>query len=185
MPRLRHDPVTQSLHWTIAAAVLATYLLGLVREDVPDGAPRALVFGLHMSFGLLVLMLSVVRIGWRLGAPTPVPVAMASAMRIAAAAGHGALLVALIVLPTLGILAVWADGHALTFFGLIEIASPLAPSETLAETLEDLHGAFAHAVLILAGLHAAAALAHQYVLKDGVLGRMVPFVAAPPPPSAD
>lgn len=41
-------------------------------------------------------------------------------------------------------------------------------------TLEAPHGDFADVVLIVAGLHAAAALAHHYLLRDPVLRRMLP-----------
>ncbi|HZT00732.1 MAG TPA: cytochrome b/b6 domain-containing protein, partial [Steroidobacteraceae bacterium] len=45
---------------------------------------------------------------------------------------------------------------------------------TLKETVEELHEWFGNVVLILAAVHAAAALFHRLVLKDGVLRRMLP-----------
>jgi cytochrome b561 len=44
----------------------------------------------------------------------------------------------------------------------------------LAEEAVELHGTFANGLLILAGLHAAAALYHHFLRKDGVLRRMWP-----------
>jgi cytochrome b561 len=53
----------------------------------------------------------------------------------------------------------------------------LAKNNALAETLTDFHGTVATIILILAGLHAAAALVHHFIMRDGVLARMVPGLA--------
>ncbi len=54
-------------------------------------------------------------------------------------------------------------------------ASILVPGDrALRGILGELHGDCADVVLIVAGLHAAAALAHHYLLRDRVLRRMLP-----------
>jgi len=58
--------------------------------------------------------------------------------------------------------------------GLFDIPAPLTPNQDLKSLFIDMHALTANAIMILAGLHAAAALAHQYVLKDGLLDRMLP-----------
>lgn len=183
MTRLRHDPFTQALHWLIALAVVATYAIGLVREDLPKGDFRNWLLTLHMSLGLLVAGASVVRIAWRTVAPAPAPQEMAPTFRLAAKAGHLMLYVALLAVPVLGLLAAWIKGRGIVVFDLVPLPSPFSVSKDLGHTLEELHGAAAHAMLILAGAHAVIAIAHQYVLKDGTLGRMLPFVS-PQPSSA-
>ena len=45
---------------------------------------------------------------------------------------------------------------------------------TLAGSVKNVHELLAHALLILASLHALAALVHHYVLKDDTLRRMLP-----------
>jgi len=72
----------------------------------------------------------------------------------------------------LGITNVWARGD--TVFGLFTVPK-LSPGDPgVKETVEELHEWFGNAVLILAALHAAAALFHRFVLKDDVLRRMLP-----------
>jgi len=180
MTRLRHDPLTQALHWLIALAVVATYAIGLVREDLPKGDFRNWLLTLHMSLGLVVAAASVVRIAWRTAAPAPAPLQTTPAFALAAKAGHLALYVALLAVPVLGLLAAWIKGRGIVVFDVFALPSPFAVDRELGHTLEELHGAAAHAMLILAGGHAAIAILHQFVLKDGTLGRMLPFVSAQP-----
>lgn len=65
-----YSRVAVALHWLIALLLLANIALAwsrvlLAREQI--GA----VMGLHESTGILVLLLSLVRIGWRLAHPAP------------------------------------------------------------------------------------------------------------------
>ncbi len=179
MTSLRYDPLTQALHWIIAVAVVTAYAIGLVREDLPKGDFRTWLLTLHMSIGLLVAVLSVVRIGWRVGRTAPAPIAASPALQLAARAGHLALYVALFAVPAVGLLAAWIKGRTVGFFGL-PLPSPLAVDKPFAEQLEHLHAFVAHAMLLLAGGHAAIAIVHQFLLKDGTLARMLPFLDPAP-----
>ena len=71
-----------------------------------------------------------------------------------------------------GLVNVWASGASI--YGLFEITS-FAPNDRATRRLVGgLHELATNAVLILAGLHAAMALAHHYILRDSVLRRMLP-----------
>lgn len=185
MTRLRHDPFTQSLHWIVAFAVAGAYGIALLRDDMPKGDLRNWMLTLHMSMGLVVFGLSLLRLGWRTAAPAPAPAPGTPLVRLLAKAAHVGLYLALIAVPVMGLVAAWAKGRGLTFFGLFPIPSPIGIDREFAEEIEDLHGLAAHSMMILAGLHAVAAIGHQFVLKDGTLGRMLPFVRAPQTASAD
>lgn len=179
MPPLRYDPLTQALHWIIAAAVVAAYAIGLIREDLPKGDFRTWLLTLHMSIGLLVAALSVVRIGWRATRMAPTPIAATPMLRLAVRAGHLALYVSLFAVPLVGLLAAWIKGRTVGLFGL-PLPSPFAVDKPMAEQLEHLHEFVAHAMLLLAGGHAVIAIVHQFFLKDGTLARMLPFLDPAP-----
>ena len=68
----------------------------------------------------------------------------------------------------------FARGNPLPVFGLFEIASPWLRDKNFAHNVTEVHEVFANALLILAGLHASAALAHHWVLRDRTLLRMLP-----------
>ena len=178
----RYDPVTQSLHWVIAIAVVAAYVIGIVREDLPKNDFRAWLLTLHMSLGMVVMALSVLRIGWRQISPGPAPLPAKPVATLAAKAVHLALYVAMLSIPVIGLFAAWAKGRTVGFFDLAILPSPIAVDKPLAKSLEGLHEVAAHAMLLLAGLHAVAAIGHQWLLKDGTLGRMLPFLRATPAP---
>jgi cytochrome b561 len=176
MTPTHHDPITRSIHWIIALAVAAAYAVAVVREELPKGDFRTFLLGLHMWIGMAVLGLSVVRLAWRTAAPAIDPTPGTPAIRLAAKAAHIALYIALLLLPVVGLLAAWGKGRSVTLFGLMPLLPPIAIDRETGGRLEDLHGLVGHAVMILAGLHAAAAIGHQWLLKDGTLGRMLPFL---------
>ncbi|POR50339.1 cytochrome b [Bosea psychrotolerans] len=176
MPTRRYDPVTISLHWIIALAVFAAYAIGLVREELPKGDFRAGLLTLHMSIGLLVIALTIMRIGWRAMTPAPKAIAAAPMAAFAARMAHLGLYGAMFAIPLIGLSAAWMKGRVVGLFSLVVIPSPFALDIALAKTLEDAHGVAAHAFMILAGGHALAAIGHHLVLRDATLARMVPFV---------
>jgi cytochrome b561 len=87
---------------------------------------------------------------------------------------HYALYALLIAAPVSGIVLQLARGDSLPLFGLTEIASPWASDRALARSVKEIHEVAANALVILAALHAAAALVHHWVLCDRTLIRMLP-----------
>jgi cytochrome b561 len=101
------------------------------------------------------------------GAPE-LPASMTGIERTLAKTGHVALYALLIVIPVLGILLTWFRGD------LFAIPAPFQPDRSTAGLIKELHDLGANGILILAGLHAVAALWHHFVRKDDVLIRMLP-----------
>ncbi|UPY36871.1 cytochrome b/b6 domain-containing protein [Sediminicoccus sp. KRV36] len=169
--RQRHDPITLGLHWLIALLIAAAYAASALVEDGPGGS---WAMTLHGSLGLLVFGLSLLRILWRGLAPHPAPVPMAPMMARLAHFAHVALYVTMVAAPALGLAALWTRGQGISLFWLFSLPSPLASHRGLAEFLGGAHELAANGLVALAGLHAAAAIFHQYVLRDHTLERMVP-----------
>ena len=80
----------------------------------------------------------------------------------------------LLTVPLLGIVVQLKRGHTLPIFGIWQVQSPWPVDRNLARSLLWLHGTLADALLILAGIHAAAALVHRWVWRDRTLSRMLP-----------
>ncbi len=100
------------------------------------------------------------------------PLAVPGLLGYAARIVHYGLYVLVAATVAAGLLNVWVRGDSI--FGLFSVPR-LAPGNAgLKETIEELHEWLANAVLIVAGLHAAAALFHRYILRDEVLRRMLP-----------
>jgi cytochrome b561 len=69
----RYGAITQSLHWSVVLLVLLAWGLGVVGDEVPKGTGEAAVLFAHMSAGLLVVLLTMMRLLWRLADPSPQP----------------------------------------------------------------------------------------------------------------
>ena len=176
----RYDPFAMSLHWLIALLVITCYAVGIYREGLPKTDFRAWLLSFHMWLGMAVLILTVVRIGWRKIMPPPPHLPAPRMQTLAAKAGHFALLLFTILLPVIGLLAAWLKARNVTFFGYFPLPSPFAVDKLLAGNLEHLHEFAAHGMMLLAGGHAMIAILHQYMLRDGTLGRMLPLASAEP-----
>ena len=85
---------------------------------------------------------------------------------------HWALYAGLAAAVLLGISNAWTRGDSI--FSLFSIPKLYPGNPQLKATIENLHKTFANALVILAVAHALAALVHHFILRDGVLRRMLP-----------
>lgn len=171
------------LHWLIAVLLIGQIAGGLYAADLPEEqlALKAQLFQLHKSFGITILLLTVLRIGWRLAhkAP-PLPAAMAGWEKLATRLVHIGFYVLLIAIPLLG----WAHVSTTTrvvptvLFGVIPWPDfPfLQRGEEVTEFFEEAHEISAKLMILLILVHVGAALKHHFVNRDEVLARMLPFL---------
>ena len=93
-------------------------------------------------------------------------------MQLAARVTHGALYTLMVGMPVLGLLALAWGGKPIQPFGL-DLPLAVAQDKTLAHLAKEVHESGATLVYIAVGLHAAAALWHEFILKDRLLRRMI------------
>jgi cytochrome b561 len=163
------------LHWVIAACVLVLIPVGILIVWVDLGPWGDTLFNLHKSFGVLVLILVLIRVLYRLmhGAPAPDP-NLDAFRRAASGTVHTLLYILLVVQPILGYAANSAYGAATPFFGLFEISPLLAKNEALSDQLFMYHRWIGMALAVLLAVHIGAALQHYFIRRDDVLQRMLP-----------
>ena len=167
-----YDPRTIALHWISALLVLALWVAGQCIDLFPRGDPRSTVRSLHILGGVLLAVLLATRIAWRFGGGARLPAAAPGRAGQLAVAMHHALLGLLGLIVVVGLASVWIRGD--TLFDWFTVPSLAPGNKALRHNVVELHGFLADALLVIAGLHAAAALWHHHVLKDGVLRRMWP-----------
>ena len=171
----RYGALSQALHWATAILVLVAFIFGPGgSEENIYAASRDFERQIHETLGLSVFVLVIVRVLWRLVAAQPEPVPMARWMHLLAASTHGLLYLLLFTVPLTAITGAWLEGHPLTLLAGLEIAPRLTTAHDLGATISEVHGWLGDTILWLAGLHAAAAIYHHLVLKDGVLLSMLP-----------
>jgi cytochrome b561 len=169
-----YGALAKGFHWLGALCIVLAWLLGTFIDDLPKAAEPKVIFT-HMSLGLTVLALLVLRLGWRFARPVPsLATRLGPGAEFLAVAMHWLLLALMVAVPVAGIVLAFARGQALPLFGLAEIASPWPADKAFARSVKQVHETVANALLVFATLHAAAALFHHFMLKDKVLVRMLP-----------
>ena len=175
----RYDLVSRLFHWITAMAVLVAFILGpggfgrLMRQGVDPATRLDIVW--HESLGVLVFVLTLLRLLWVAVRRRPPAFAMSRWMHVAAKAGHGLLWLLLLALPATAILALGSEGHPLTLLGGVRVDQMQSIANLPIAGVADwgeVHEFLGDAIIWLAGVHAAAALFHHLVLKDGVLRSM-------------
>jgi cytochrome b561 len=172
----RYGAVPQALHWLTAIFVVCGFLLGQFGDVLPKGPPRSFGLLVHMTLGQCVLALLVVRLLWRKVDPPPPPEAtqLGWLIEYAAKASHFTLYGLLLVVPLLGMIVQLKRGNDLPILAIWHVQSPWPVDRNLARSILSLHGTLADALLILAGVHAGAALVHHWIWRDRTLSRMLP-----------
>lgn len=172
----RYTSVAKALHWAIAVLIIGQLIGGVVMHKLPGDAPfKYEAYQFHKSFGLIVLALSVFRLGWRLThkAP-PLPAHTSGWERVLARFTHVAFYVLIIAVPLAGWLMVSASPYPSEFFLLTGIVDLPGAGILSADAWAEAHEYMAFAIIGLLALHVAGALKHRYVDHDGVLSRMLP-----------
>lgn len=171
--------IPKCLHWLTVVLVGVAWGLGTFGDDLPRGAARSAGLYIHISAGLAILILLVIRLVWRfvdrLPPPEKTPFGIGS--EFIGKLTHYALYLLLAGVPLLGIVLQFARGDALPVFGLMEVASPWARDRAFAHSLKEVHELLANALVILACVHAVAAMVHHWVWHDRTLERMLPRIA--------
>jgi cytochrome b561 len=170
-----YGSLSKFLHWAIVLLILPQYFLVEAAEELPNGLEKLQIMTWHKSLGMLVLMLALVRIAWKImnkGAPGPIG---NDWQRKAAAAGHGLLYLLILAQPLSGWIVSSTGNYPVTLFGWFQFPALVGENHDLHEVMEEVHEMLFFALLTVAAIHVAAALYHHFVLKDGVLRRMLPF----------
>lgn len=180
-PRNRYSTVSLLLHWGIAALVVTQICL-IAAHEATDGPISREFVTLHKSVGLTILMLTLIRLGWRMANPAiPLPQAMPTWQKLLARATHVLFYVMLLAMPLVGWAASSAGRRPISWFGLFDWPLlPLPQSRDLAGDLMDMHELAAKALIVLVLLHVLGALKHHFIDRDNVLHRMLPFIPRRP-----
>ena len=180
-PIRRYSNTAVALHWITVALVLTQVVLGFAfAEFMAKGPARSDVFAWHKTLGALILIVALIRLGYRLAnPPPPFPTELPRWRRLAAVWNHRAFYFLLIALPLTGLIAVSGMSPAGTTQLAGGVMIPIVPGigRETAEQSGDLHVVLVFTTIALFLLHVAAALSQQFIEHDRAAGRMPPFQA--------
>ncbi len=169
----RYDSIAMSLHWAIAALLVFIGGIGLTWDYFPRGT-KPFWLNIHVTVGLLFFALVIARAAWRAThKPPELPADVDDLSRRLSHPLHMLMYALMVVIPAIGFVAfVW---HGRVFnFGLFSLDFGVTSTRAVFHPAQNYHAYAVYTLFALIGLHAAAALWHHFVQRDGVLARMLP-----------
>lgn len=176
--RERYSGFTLTLHWVTVVLVVTQLAILWISADLPRPDRGVWMTG-HKSVGLVILFLTLARLGVRLFHPAiALPTTMPAWEKLVSRATHGLFYVLLIALPLGGWTAATASGRPIQFFWSFPWpAMPFVPLDKgLGKAVMELHEIGGKVLIGLIILHVLGALKHYLLDKDNVLQRMIPFL---------
>ena len=161
-----------ALHWALAAALLANFVLGVSMHELPFSMTRLKLYNWHKWAGILILGASGLRLLWRLRHRPPADLPMPRWQARAAHAAHLALYVLFFAVPLSGWAYSSAAGFPVVVFGVLPLPDFVPVDRPLADAFKGLHKVFTLSLVAFVLLHVAGALKHQFLDRDGLLQRM-------------
>jgi cytochrome b561 len=175
MPERRQfNILARILHWTMAAMILT--MLGIGVAQVASLADYHLLLAIHRPLGIAVLILVVVRFANRkLSTLPPFPATMSHRERQVAKASEYLMYALMLVLPLVGWGMLSAAQYPIVVFGSVYLPWILPHNLELYWVLRQTHTALAYLFFATFVAHFGAILFHTLIVRDGLLGRMVPW----------
>jgi cytochrome b561 len=168
----RYTAPAVALHWLLALMLFGSFSFGLYMTDLPFSPTRLKLYNWHKWAGVTILALSLLRLVWRATHRPPPDVAMPVWQARVAHATHGLLYALFFAVPLVGWAYSSAAGFPIVWFGVLPLPDFVPVDKALAETLKPWHGRLAWLMAALVLLHVAGALKHQFIDRDGLIGRM-------------
>ena len=178
MPKLPASSATRytapaiGLHWLLALMLIGSFSLGVYMADLPFSPTRLKLYNWHKWAGVTILVLSLVRLAWRLGHRPPADAAMPAWQATAAHATHRLLYALFFIVPLLGWAYSSAAGFPIVWFGVLPLPDFVPVDKALAEAIKPWHERSAMLMAALVLLHVAGALKHHFIDRDGLIDRM-------------
>ena len=172
--RLQYGPIAKILHWLVVALLLVQYAIGWLMPDIHRGMKPGAPMTFHISVGITLLVLIVLRLVWRLTHPVAPESLLPPWQRPSSEAVHWLLYVLVLATTMTGWLFASFRGWGVPFFYLFPMPMLAADDAAAGKAIDGLHQAMQWALLVFIVVHVAAALAHRFVYRDRIMQRMLP-----------
>jgi cytochrome b561 len=169
------DTLTIAVHWTTLLIVLTLFGSALLYGQVEERSWAPPLLQVHRSLGVMIWTLTVFRLLWRVTGARfpPFPASMTPLHRLVARLSEYGLYALLLIQPATGLAQTILRGRGFEVFAW-SIPQLVARDVALVRMFHVAHEIGAWCLFALAGLHAAAALVHHFILRDDVLEAMAP-----------
>lgn len=170
-----YGAVAKFFHWVIAIMIICLIAMGLKMADMENSPDKFKIIGWHKEFGIVVLFLASLRLGWKILDVSPLlPEGYSTVAKLGAKLAHFGLYALMFAMPITGWLMSSASGFPVSMFGLFLMPNIAQPDKEFGHMVRDLHENLAWVLMGLIALHVFAALLHHFYYKDNLLKRMIP-----------
>jgi cytochrome b561 len=174
-PQLRYGTTAKVLHWTIVALLVAQYLIGWLMPDIYRGMQPGVAMTFHVSIGLVILVLIVLRFAWRLTHPVAPESSLPAWQRLTSELVHWMLYVMVLLTTLTGwLFASFRGWSSISFFYLLPFPALFAGNAAAGKAIDGLHQAAEWSLLAMVIAHVAAAMVHLFYYRDRIMNRMLP-----------
>lgn len=162
------------LHWLSAISIIFLFALGIYMTDLGyydewyHKGPA-----LHISVGILLFFATLLRLLWRTNNTTPKDLSLNNTTKIAAKTIKIVIYFLIFILAITGYLITTAEGQAAQVFDWFGLPACIELHADQVDLAGEIHEYAAWLMIIIATLHAGAALLHHFVFKDKTLTRMI------------
>ncbi|MCC8392582.1 cytochrome b/b6 domain-containing protein [Paraburkholderia sp. MMS20-SJTR3] len=168
-----YDAVARTLHWLTVLLIAAQFVIGWTMPDIHRDTQPVGLIAWHLGVGATLIVVIVLRALWRL-THRPAPHELPPLLGVLSSTTHFLLYLCLLLVPLLGWINASSRGWTVRVAGALPLPALSRTGSSFGHTMGDVHGVLAWVLFALIALHVAAALFHQFVLKDRVLQRMLP-----------
>ncbi|HLX18137.1 MAG TPA: cytochrome b [Bradyrhizobium sp.] len=172
--RLQYGTTAKLFHWLIVALLLVQYPIGWLMPDIHRGDTPGAGMTFHVSAGITILAMIVLRLTWRLTHPVAPESSLPPWQRMTSEAVHWALYALVLATTATGWLFASFRGWSLSFFYLVPLPMLASDNAAAGKFIDGWHQAMEWTLLAFIGIHVAAAMAHIFIYRDRIMQRMLP-----------
>lgn len=168
---LHYGAPAKVMHWLVVALLAVQFTIGWFMPDI-HGGPPGNAMTLHISFGITILALIMMRFVWRVTHSVAPESSLPPWQRVTSEAVHWLLYAFVFATTITGWLFASFRGWSVSYFYLVPLPMLAGKDAIAIRQIDGWHQIAEWALLITIGTHIAAALAHIFIYRDRVMQRM-------------
>jgi cytochrome b561 len=172
--RLQYGTTAKVFHWLIVALLLVQYSIGWLMPDIHGGMKPGDAMTFHISIGMTILVLIVLRFAWRLAHPVAPESSLPPWQRLSSEAMHWGLYALVLATTVTGWLFASYRGWSISLFYLVPLPMLASGNAETVKAFDGWHQAMEWTLLAVIGIHVATAIVHIFIYRDRIMQRMLP-----------
>lgn len=173
-PQLQYGSPAKAFHWAVVVLLVVQAPLGWIMQGLRRGQPPDTPLTVHVTIGMAIFVLIVLRFLWRLSHPVTSESSLPPWQRATSEWVHWLLYLVVLLTTLTGWLLDSARGTDAAFVGGVPLPRLALQGSALGQAIGRWHATLVWVLVALVSLHVLAALMHYFVYRDGVMQRMLP-----------